>query len=101
PIKWVLRFLDRLFDHNGFEAAATIAFWFFLSLIPLLVLAGFVMGRLVRLKGTDVFVEPALELVPGMADGLLRGELERMAGESSAPVAPLSVLGFLWTASSG
>jgi membrane protein len=97
----VIRFLDGLFEHNGFEAASSIAFWFFLSLIPLLVFVGFVMGRLVRIKGVDMFVDPVIQLVPGMAEDLIRKELERMGQASEVPLAPLSVAGFLWTASSG
>jgi uncharacterized BrkB/YihY/UPF0761 family membrane protein len=100
---WVIlsRFVDGLFAHNAFETAASIAFWFFLSLIPLLVFAGFLLAQVVRSSGVDAIVGPALEVVPGSADAIIRKELERMAGASSAPIAPLSAVGFLYTASAG
>src|SRR5215472_7240675 len=92
-----LRFVDALFVHNAFEAAASIAFWFFLSLIPLLVFAGFLLAQVVRASGVDAVIGPALDLIPGTAEALVRRELERMAGATSAPIAPLSAIGFLWT----
>jgi membrane protein len=93
------RFVDALRSHNAFEAAAAIAFWFFLSLLPLLVLLGFLVGLVARSRGVDALVTPLLDVVPATAEDILRKELERMAGATT--VAPLGVVGFLWTASSG
>jgi len=87
--------------HNALEAAAAIAFWFFLSLVPLLVLLGFLVGRIAaRARGMNDLLEPVLELVPGSAEDIVRAELERLS-RSSASVAPVGVVGYLWTASSG
>ncbi len=88
-------------EHDAFNAAGAMAFQFFLSLIPLLVLAGFVVGRLVRIRGVDPVMEPVLDLLPQAAADLVHRELEGMAGSGSAPVAPLSVIGFLLVASNG
>jgi membrane protein len=86
--------------HSAFESAAAIAFWFFLSLVPLLVLVGFLLGLVARAKGVDELVGPLLDVVPGEAHQLVHTEVERMA--TSAPsLAPLGVAGYLWTASSG
>jgi membrane protein len=93
-------FVDGLRAHNALEAAAAIAFWFFLSLLPLLVLLGFLVSLVARSKGVDALLGPLLDVVPGTAEDILRKELEHMAG-STAPVAPLGIIGFLWTASSG
>src|SRR5437016_3320611 len=88
--------------HNAFEGASAIAFWFFLSVVPLLVFVGWLLGSLARSRGIDFLLEPALELLPGpAAESLLRKELDRMSGGASAPVAPISIIGFLWTSSSG
>lgn len=95
------RFVDGLRAHNAFEAAASIAFWFFLSLMPLLVLVGFLIGHVARTKGVDTLLGPLLDVVPGTAETLVRSELERLAGGSASSIAPLGVIGFLWTASSG
>jgi membrane protein len=95
------RFVLRLLAHNAFETAASVAFWLFLSLVPLLVLAGYLVGLVARARGVDELVGPLLEVVPGSAEALIRSELERLARARGTSVAPLGVAGFLWTASSG
>jgi membrane protein len=77
------------------------AFHFFLSLIPLLVVLGYVLGLLVRQKGVEAFMEPLLDAAPQMATELVRHELERLGGATSSPIAPVGIVGFLWIASSG
>ncbi|MEO7112502.1 MAG: YihY/virulence factor BrkB family protein [Polyangiaceae bacterium] len=96
-----LKMWHALREHDAFNAAGAMAFQFFLSLIPLLVLAGFVVGHLVRVRGVDPVMEPVLDLLPQAAADLVHRELEGMAGSGSAPVAPLSVIGFLLVASNG
>ncbi|MEO8876767.1 MAG: hypothetical protein ABI461_14335, partial [Polyangiaceae bacterium] len=59
-----LRIFFALREHDAFNAAGAMAFQFFLSMIPLLVLAGFVVGRLVRIRGVDPVMEPVLDLMP-------------------------------------
>jgi membrane protein len=102
--KRALDSLGRLYlalvAHNAFEAAAAIAFWFFLSLVPLLVLLGFLVGQVARSRGVDALVTPMLEVIPDTAEDIVRKELERMAGGATS-VAPLGVIGYFWTASSG
>jgi membrane protein len=61
---------------------------------------GFLVGQVARARGVDALLAPLLDLVPGSAESLVRSELERLAG-GSASIAPLGVIGFLWTASSG
>jgi membrane protein len=87
--------------HDAFGAAATIAFWIFLSLVPLLVLVGYLVGQVARIHGVDALIGPILEIVPGTAEGLVGKELQRLAGAGSTSMAPLGVVGFLWTASTG
>ncbi len=87
--------------HNAFEASAAVAFWFFLSIVPLLVLAGFLVGQVARTRGINVLVGPLLEVVPSTAEGLVRDEVGRMARASASSLAPVGVAGFMWTASSG
>jgi membrane protein len=105
PHNRVLRLARTVFAglqaRNAFEAAASIAFWFFLSLVPLLVLVGFLVGRAARAEGIDPLLEPLIGLVPGSAETIVRSELERLAGGSAASLAPLGIAGFLWTASTG
>jgi membrane protein len=94
------RFVEGMRAHNALEAAAAIAFWFFLSLVPLLVLLGFLVGRIARARGMNDLLGPVLDMVPGSAEDIVRVEVERMS-HSSASVAPVGVIGYLWTASSG
>lgn len=95
------RLVRDLLEHDAFGAAGSIAFWFFLSLVPLLVLAGLVLGQVARARGMDALTGPLLDIVPGSAEDLVRTEIERLAGSRAYSVAPLGVIGFLWTASSG
>jgi membrane protein len=103
-VRRALRFVRRLVDgmrtHGGFDAAAAIAFWFFLSLVPLLVLLGYLVGQVARSRGVDALITPLLDVVPATAEDIVRQELERLAG-TTASLAPVGVIGFLWTASSG
>jgi membrane protein len=87
--------------HCALDSAASMAFNFFLSLIPLMVLVGFVLGHLVRTNGADAFMAPLLDTIPGASAELIRRELQRLAGASGGSVAPLGVLTFFWLASSG
>jgi membrane protein len=96
-----LRLGKSLREHNAFTTAAAMAFNFFLSFIPLLILAGFALGQLVRRRGIDTLMEPFLDALPGAAAQLVRQQLVGLAGSGSAPAAPLSVIGFLMVASTG
>jgi membrane protein len=87
--------------HCSLDSAASMAFNFFLSLIPLMVLVGFVLGHLVRTNGVDAFMAPLLDTIPVASAELIRRELQRLAGASGGSVAPLGVVTFFWLASSG
>ncbi|MDP9000302.1 MAG: YihY/virulence factor BrkB family protein [Myxococcota bacterium] len=96
-----VRIVRGMATHNAFEAAAAVAFWFFLSLVPLLVVVGFLLGHVARTKGVDALVGPLLDVVPTTAEAIVRKEVERLAGGDASSLAPLGVAGYLWTASSG
>jgi membrane protein len=100
-VRSIVRHVQGLRVHNAGDAAPAMAFHFFLSMIPVLVLAGFILGQLVRRNGVEALLGPVLDSAPDAAEQIVRRELERLAGHSVAPLAPLSVLGFLWLASSG
>jgi membrane protein len=96
-----LRVARAMGVHNAFAASAAVAFWFFLSLVPLLVLAGFLVGQVARTRGMNALVGPLLDVIPSAAEGIVREEVGRLARASASSLAPLGVAGFLWTASSG
>jgi membrane protein len=86
--------------HGAFRSAAAVAFWLFLSLVPLLVLVGFLVGQVARRRGVDALSEPLLQIVPVTAEGIVREEVQRLAGSKSS-LAPVGAVGYLWAASSG
>ncbi len=90
-----------LWVHNATDAASSMAFNFFLSLVPLLIMVGFVLGNFVRKRGVDAFIGPVLDTVPPTSAEIIRHELERLAGGSTASVAPIGIAGFLWLTSNG
>jgi membrane protein len=87
--------------HGALDAARLMAFNFFLSLVPLLVILGFAMGHFVRRRGVDALMGPLLDAVPSSSADMVRHELERMAGSAGASMAPVSAIIFLWLTSSG
>jgi membrane protein len=96
------QFIDVVAAHHGFDGAASIAFWFFLSLVPLLLFAGWILGAVARSRGADFLLNPVLELLPGpAAEQLVREQIEHMSRPGTDPIAPLAILGFLWSSSSG
>lgn len=99
--RFVGRIAHGMWVHSALDSAASMAFNFFLSLIPLMVLVGFVLGHLVRTNGVDAFMGPLLDTIPEASADLIRHELQRLAGASSGSVAPLGVVTFFWLASSG
>jgi uncharacterized BrkB/YihY/UPF0761 family membrane protein len=101
PADVALELFRRMVRHGSLDAARLMAFDFFLSLVPLLVLLGFILGRVVRRRGVEAMVGPLLETIPDAAADLARHELERLAGASATPIAPLGAVTFLWLTSSG
>lgn len=87
--------------HNALLAAPAMAFHFFLSLLPLLVFVGYIVGLIARRRGVDAVLSPLLDNLPGTADSLVRKEVERLAGGGGATLGPFAAATFLWIASGG
>lgn len=96
----IVRLTQGLYYHDAPAAAPAMAFQFFLSLIPLLVVFGYILGHFVRLKGVEAILAPLLGTAPDVTQGIVRRELERLGGSSVGP-APLAILGFMYLASNG
>lgn len=96
----VRKVVRGLFVHHGFDHAATMAFYFFLGSIPLLYVAGLLLGRVIEHGGADAVAAPLYRMLPGATSELLRGELRAVA-EARTALAPLSIVGFLWLTSNG
>jgi len=91
-----------LFIHHAFDHAATMAFYFFLGTIPLLVFCGLVVGQVVRRAGAESVLASGLGglPLPPVAADLITKELHEIAA-TSGTFAPLSLVGFLWLTSNG
>jgi membrane protein len=86
--------LDR---HAATRAASAMAFDAFLSLIPLVAFAGYVLSRLHQ--GSDVLLRSLLRAAPPAVAQLVGEEFIRLADSSA--VAPIGITGFLWMSSAG
>lgn len=89
-------FVDHAFDH-----AATMAFYFFLGAIPLLVVLGLLVGNVLQEKGAEALAEPLLRSLPRVASDRVRAELDAIASADARAVAPVSIAGFLWLTTNG
>jgi len=77
------------------------AFHFFLSLLPLLVFVGFIVGLIARRRGVDAVLSPILDNLPTTSENVVKSEVERLAGAGGATLGPVAALSFLWVASGG
>ncbi|MDB4934045.1 MAG: hypothetical protein JWP87_1017 [Labilithrix sp.] len=87
--------------HDVLLAAPAMAFHFFLSLLPLLVFVGYVVGLIARRRGVDAVLSPVLDNLPGTAEAVVKKEVERLAGGGGAALGPAAAATFLWIASGG
>jgi membrane protein len=90
-----------LFKHHAFDHAASMAFYFFLGIIPLLVFVGLLVGNLVQREGAETIAAPLYRAMPKVASDLLHGELYKIADAGTPTLAPLSALGFVWLTTNG
>jgi membrane protein len=90
-----------LFVHHAFDHAATMAFYFFLGSIPLLVFVGLLVGSVVQRDGAEELAAMLYRAMPRGASHLLRHELYAIADASAPTLAPVSILGFVWLTTNG
>lgn len=87
--------------HDVLLAAPAMAFHFFLSLLPLLVFVGYVVGLIARRRGVDAVLSPLLDNLPDTAETVVKKEVERLAGGAGTALGPVAAATFLWIASGG
>jgi membrane protein len=100
-VRAVHRLGHGLVLHDVLLAAPAMAFHFFLSLLPLLVFVGYVVGLIARRRGVDAVLSPLLDNLPGTAESVVKKEVERLAGGSGTALGPVAAATFLWIASGG
>jgi membrane protein len=95
----LLQMIDALDQHHATLAASAIAFDAFLSLIPLSAFAGMVMHSLN--ESGDMLIGPLLRVAPRPVAQLVDDAVQRLLIGNAAVIAPLSLVAFMWTTSSG
>ncbi|MCC6554820.1 MAG: YihY/virulence factor BrkB family protein [Polyangiaceae bacterium] len=90
----VVRSLD---EHGALRAASAMAFDAFLSLIPLIAFAGYVLSRIHQ--SSALLLGPIIRAAPPDVARAVEAEFARMS--QSSAVAPIGVIGFLWVSSAG
>src|SRR5688572_1684302 len=98
-LRAVVRLAQGLHFHDGFRAAPAMAFHFFLSLLPLLVFIGYVVGLVARKHGAQAVLSPIVDNLPATTEAILQKEIVRLAGADT--LGPLAAVGFLWIAAGG
>ena len=96
-LAWMKAFVREISDSRTAGMAAEMAFWLFLSLIPLAAVAGLVAAR-VAVNSTDVGV--LLNSLPPETRNLVSRQLHHVAGWTGTVGAPAVVV-FFWLASGG
>jgi membrane protein len=86
-------------ESSSLGLAAQMAFWLFLSLLPLAAVAGLILARIAVARGD--FIETMLATTPPAARDLIGTQLGQVARWNGGAVAPLAAAIFVWLASSG
>jgi len=97
-LKWLLDFARELDRTRTLGMAAELAFWLFLSLIPLAAVVGLVIARVAL---HNDFAVQALASLPGEMRSLVRQQLSEVAAWNGGSVAAPAALVFLWLGSGG
>jgi membrane protein len=100
PIPWLRSVGTRLIESRSFGLAAEMAFWLFLSLLPLAAVAGLVTAKLTH-GGEGATIAPLLDSLPAPTRDLLTTELGKVAAWNGGKVGASAALMFVWLASSG
>jgi membrane protein len=98
---FTVKVVQGLFIHHAFDHAATMAFYFFLGTIPLLVFFGLLIGSVVQREGAEELAAPLYRAMPRVASEFFRHELNKIAEAHAGSIAPLSLAGFLWLTTNG
>jgi len=95
-VECLKRIAARVTKARTLGLAAEMAFWMFLSLVPLAAVVGLLAARL-AIKNWSL-AAPLLRTLPPDALDLVRGELVHVASSRTTPIA---IVFFVWLASSG
>jgi len=99
PMDWLKCMAARLSASRIFGVGAEMAFWLFLSLLPLAAVAGLLAARLTTRSGAAM--TQVLGSLPRATRELLAQELTRVAAWNGGKVGVAAAVTFVWLASSG
>ena len=98
-LTWLKVLLGSISRARTFGLAAELAFWMFISLIPLAAVAGLIVARLAMADEHAALT--MLHGVPPSMRELVGTQLAKVSAWNGGTVAPLAALTFVWLASSG
>lgn len=99
-VRGVVRLVQGLYHHEDiFHMAPAMAFHFFLSLLPLLVFIGYLIGLVAEYKGASAMLGMLLDNLPSTTEAMLKQELGGLT--QAKRLGPLAAIGFFWIASGG
>jgi membrane protein len=93
------RVVLALMHHDALTKASAMAFDAFMSLIPLLALAGWTLQ--VMHESGEILLAPLFATAPEQAKAIATGELFRLSEGGRAALPPISLFAFLYVTSSG
>ena len=93
------RVVVALMNHDALTKASAMAFDAFMSLIPLLALAGWTLQ--VLHESGEILLAPLFATAPTQAQAIATGELFRLSEGGRAALPPISLVAFLYVTSSG
>ncbi len=96
---WLRHLWKRLDASRTFGLGAEMAFWLFLSLLPLLAVAGLLAAKVAL--GSRAVMEPLMGALPQATRELVSQEFGKMAAWNGGEVGLSAGLMFLWLASTG
>jgi membrane protein len=95
---WLKEFIGELQRSRTTGMAAEMAFWLFLSLVPLAAVAGLIIAKIAV---SNAEVSLLLASLPGETRQLVARQLNHVAGWNGGSVAAPAALVFVWLASGG
>lgn len=99
-LRWIKVVFGNLGRSRTFGLAGEMAFWVFLSLLPLAAVAGLVVAKLAFRDGGSA-IAGALATLPPAVRELITEELARVSAWNGGAVAPAAAATFVWLASTG
>lgn len=98
-VRVLIRLIQNLDKHDTPRVASAIAFDAFLSLIPLVAIAGYIVQKMHQ-SGT-LMVTSVFRAAPAPVGQLVDLEFLRLSDEGVVALAPISLSAFVWVSSSG